>query len=470
MLGKKIEDCSNGIFILGITDVNMSLANVISEKKINVYLWDLEDTLVEEYKKNCKNDYIKFLDVNKCDFEKIDYFVLSKDIILGDETKALFFRLEKIKEKVYIDIEFIAELYPNNKYIAILAPDYDFIITSLLKNILKYSHINAIDINGNFDNTKNSSSPFVVNFDDAVCYSGISDRRFEFIKNFKFDILAILDISEETSKNKKLVNQQKYLVSLQKETSKIILNMDNKYIKNFYNEIVNDSNLTCKIIPISVSKILNNGISYVNNTIYNYYNDNNSYDIKENDQLKGDVNKLAELTSFIIAGDYKVSGSVILETLNNFCGIKNCLEYVSQYNNIKFINNVGAVNKTILTTPFATYDNIYAIFIINEKQINGGFNRKEQNSRKNIKKIYLVDYTGLVNDDNIDNKKVFKFNNLKDAVNKAIEDINKNEEKEHIINVLLSPIVADPDNIVEYDDYGIEYKNIIAGLNKEENN
>lgn len=472
MLNKKLEDCKNGIFILGINNVNMSLAGIFAEKGIKTFLWDFDNKIINDRKNDFNsNELIDLLDINQCDFENIDYIILSKDIILdNNDSRTLLFRLEKIKEKVFLDIEFISELYPDNKYIVLLAPDYDFVVTTMMQNIFKYSNIKSINVEGTFNDVveedkKESNNTIIVNFNDIVCFSGVSDNRVNFIKNFKFDILAILDINEEIGKNKKLLKQRKNLISLQNESTIIFMNIDNKYIKKFYTEFIEDNNLKCKIIPISASKMLNDGVSYINNVIYNYYgNDNLSYNLKENDYFTSYVNRLSLLAAFMITKNCGVENDVILEALSSFNGIKNCLEYVSQYNNIKFINNVAANNDSILKSPFESYDNIYAIIIIDETKIDGGFNKKEQNNRKNVKKIYLVDYVGLIGGNVADNKKIFKYSNLTDAVNKAVEEIENEEDKENNITVLLSPMLADGENFIKYDKYGDEYKNIVASL------
>lgn len=471
MLEKKIEDCKNGIFILGINKVSMSLANIIAKKEINVFLWDFDNKIIEEQKNNFNlNNYISLLDISNCDFDKIDYIILSEDMTTADENlKTLLFRLEKIKEKVFLDVEFISELYPNNKYIALLSPDYDFIINSLLENIFKYSNVKAINTRKTFDGQSEDNDKEKDDiFNNIICYGGISDYKLNFIKNFKFNILAILDINEEIGKDEKLLKQRKNLISLQDEETIILMNTENKYIKQIYTEFNKDENLKCKIIPISVSKMLNNGISYVNNVIYNYYgNDNISYDLKENDYFTSYINKLALLSAFIISKSCGIERDIIAEALNSFNGVENCLEYVSQYNNIKFINNIAASNDVILKSPFDSYDNIYAIFLIDEKQVNGGFKKKEQDSRKNIKKVYLVDYVGLIGNDIVDNKRIFRFNNLNDAVASTIKDIENNENKEDNATVLLSPIKACIENTSKYGKYGDEYRNIVTSLGLE---
>ncbi len=475
MLNKKLEDCKNGIFILGINNVNMSLANIFAKKEIKTFLWDFDNKIINDRKNDFNlNEFINLLDINQCDFNNIDYIILSKDIISNNnDSKTLLFRLEKVKEKVFLDIEFIFELYPDNKYIALFAPDYDFIVTTIMQNIFKYSNIKSINIEGTFNDIiekteeKNNSST-IVNFDNIICYSGISNYRVNFLKNFKFDALAILDISEDVWENKKLLKQRKNLISLQNESTIIFMNIDNKYIKKFYTEFIEDDNLKCKIIPISASKMLNDGISYINNVIYNYYgNDNLSYDLKENDYFASYINRLSLLSAFMITKICGVENDVILDALSSFNGIKNCLEYVEQYNNIKFINNIAANNNSILKSPFESYDNIYLIIIIDESKINGGFDKKEQNNRKNVKKVYLVDQLNLVEEDIIDNKKIFRFNNLKDAINSAINEIELEEDKENNVTILLNPMVADEENCIKYDKYGDEYKNIIASLNIE---
>lgn len=461
MLVKKIENCKNGIFILGINNVSISLINTLVEKKIKIFLWDANIEIIEEYKNSfIQSPYVEILNVNKFNFDKIDYFVLFKDILFDDdEYKTLIMRLDKIKEKVYIDIEFISELYPNNKYIALITSSYNFILNSLLENTFNYSDKNIINITN--INDKNELTSNFVNFNEAICYAILTNNKVKYLKTLMFNTIAILDINEEIAQNKKLLKQRKDLVFLQGETSKIILNVDNKYIKYFSDTLIKDNNVKCKIIPISINKMLSNGVSYINNVIYNYYNNNTYFDVKQNEYLLGDINKTSILISFIVAYDLEIDYKIVLETLNLFKGVKNYLEYVEQYKNIKFINNIGANNDMLLLSPFETYNNIYAIFVINGKHIDH-FNQKEKYNKKNIKKIFIIDLLDLVN---VENDKIFRFKKLEDAFKKVMEEVN-NEEKEKEITVLLSPIIGEQMNIIYYSNYGDEFRSAINSLNK----
>jgi UDP-N-acetylmuramoylalanine-D-glutamate ligase len=242
------------------------------------------------------------------------------------------------------------------------------------------------------------------------------------------------------------------------------MNLNNDYIKNFYNDLSDDNNVKCSIIPVSTKKILNNGFSYVNNTIHNYYNNNNiSYDVEENEHLVYSILKTSLLAAFVATTVCGIGNNSILSGINLFRGISNQMEHVGQVNNIKFINNLEANNDVLWNSLSEIYnDNIYVILVVDSEYV-GSLVEGKYNG-KNVKKIFIIDIHGLVRF-NTDGKNSFKFNNFDDAINKAIGEAEL-EEKENNIVVLLSSVIGDVANDTLYDVYGTKFRETVALLEK----
>ena len=454
MLLDNIKQENSKIFIFGINKVSIGLAKYLADNKISVIISDIDKDYVEEHNIEFSgNEFVSFVDVDKIDFNVAQYCVLCKDILLEKNDLDIFLtRLNNIKNKVYLDVEFISMLFSQNKYIGIIGESYNIILNSMISNIFENSENNNIALSSNYvDIIKN------ITFNNTIFYEALQNCKIQYLQQMSFDILAILDV-DCGIKKEDIVN---YILTNQNKDSVIIINVDNEELKEIYDTI---GDINCKIVPISTNKMLNDGISYINGTVYNYFENNNeSHDITLNENYVGNINGVSLLSSCLIGKYCNVDTSIIVESINNFSGVDNYLHCIEHVENIQFINNIGADTEKLFYEPFNVFDNIYVIFIANDKQNDLSY---IQNCIKKTENIIIVDVCGLLNIEDVNDKiNIFKYSNLKDAFNYIIKQINF-EDKEINTTVLLSPLVIDKMNCVYYNDYVKEYKELIKGLNK----
>ena len=414
------------ILIFGITGTSIKLYDYLKSNN-TVVLWDIIDTT------KLKSSYNITDNLENVKFDDYNYIILSKDIlIVKEDFDTLKKRLLTIKDKVFLDIEFIQILFPDNKYLGIVGSGYNYITNYLIKAILETNNTNNFICSAFTERNNYKLSNH--DFEKAVISISIRDAKVDFIKQLNFNILALLDIEDK----KEVLD-----ILLNRENSILILNVDNISNEDF----ISNTTINSKIIPISTTKMLKNGISYIGGTIYDYYdNKNDSYDIGNG--YIGDITKTSILCSFVIAKNCGIDTSLIKEVLSEFNGLKNCLEKVGQIENITFINNIEANNKNILLSPYDTYSNIYSIVLVNGKQ------SENELPKKFTGKIFLVDFHNLSPINNI-----HKFDNLKNAFTAALAEA-RCEEKETEITILLTPIVGDDMNSVYYATYGEEFRNL----------
>ena len=323
----------------------------------------------------------------------------------------------------------------------------------ILYDIIKENSINSITV-PYFENEE-LEEPTIIELSEIDNFM-ICNYNKEFVKNINFNIICFLDSQEYE------IEEIKNTIIKQNQNTKILINLDNNYLKELY-KIIQKDNIAKNIIPISNDKMMEKGYSYINNTIY--CNDKNeSYDIIENDCIVNNIVKISVLVSFIIAYNTSQTVNDVVECLNNFQGIPNIIEYTNKINNIKFINNIWAPTLKILTAPLETYDNIYVIFVTNYKQ-NNFLNIK--NYKDKIRKIFLIDIFNYIILNEFSNKiEIEKCNNINDAFEKTIKSVNNsiNNTKINEATILLSPVIADKNNFIYYKDYGIKFKKLIEDL------
>ena len=448
-----IEDIKDKkILILGITSTGIAISNYLKDIA-SVYIWDTNDKLLNKFK-----DYYNIIEnIDNVSFNDYDFFIAPKDILMTNEDfKTFLNRLTTVEDKVFIDIEFLYKLFPNNKYIGVVGSGYNYIINSLLTKIMKTANLNCFNC-ASFEERTNIEENINNNIEKDTIFSiSLRQAKIDYLKQMDFDILAILNTN-----NHKIEDIKKKILLRQNKESIIILNIDDSEVVDIYNELINDETISYKIIPLSTSKMLDNGLSYINGTIYDYYNNkNNSYDI--NTKLFTEVNRMSILCAFTIAKELNIDIKTIQDTITLFNGIPNYLETITQVENVRFINNIEANNKSLLLAPYKTYSNLYSIFIVNGKQSD---NELIRDYTVDNNKVFIVDLHNLVN---IDKKNVYKVNTLKEAFDNIIEEVKK-EEKENEITILLTPIINDDMNSIYYSSYGNEYKDLINDFKKNNN-
>ncbi len=456
MLVNNIKDGNKKILIIGINSLSVSLDKILVDYGNSVVFFEKNDTLSKNYR-DIATRPAEILNSLEYDFNSFDYIIISKKLNFGDfETDNLIATLNKLADKTYTISEIIYNLYPNKHFIHIIDETYRSLVYSELEYIYKENSINSTRLpfleNRDEEELKN------MDISDIEIFM-VGDFNREFIKELDFDILGFFDLQDEV-----VEDCIKNLFLKQSQNSKAFVNVDNEYLKEFYKNISKNNNLSSKIIEISTKKLLESGYSYVNDTIYCYAGDNESYDLIENDYIATTtIGKVSTLASFAIAVNTKQTGDVVMECLETFRGPPNIIEYVNKIDNMKFINNIFATTDEILTSPFETYSNIYVIFITNGRQSN--FFRVK-NYMKNIKKVFLVDMFDCVNlSENEKKMNIKKYRNINEAFADAVKDIKENTKDEpEETTILLSPIIGDRMNVVYYKDYGIKFKKLIEDL------
>ena len=453
MLVGDIKEGNKKILMIGLNSIGISLSKILSKYGNILTFLDYGKQQIKTYKE-VPNINLEIINLTECDFNNYDYIIINKKLDQEDtKNNNLLNILMEFFDKTYILPEIINVILPDKNFIYINDDTYKYLVYSELNKIYKENSINSITV-PYFENEE-LEEPTIIELSEIDNFM-ICNYNKEFVKNIDFNIICFLDSQEYE------IEEIKNTIIKQNQNTKILINLDNNYLKELY-KIIQKDNISKNIIPISNDKMMEKGYSYINNTIY--CNDKNeSYDIIENDCIVNNIVKISVLVSFIIAYNTSQTVNDVVECLNNFQGIPNIIEYTNKINNIKFINNIWAPTLKILTAPLETYDNIYVIFVTNYKQ-NNFLNIK--NYKDKIRKIFLIDIFNCIILNEFSNKiEIEKCNNINDAFEKAIKSINESINNTEIneATILLSPVIADKNNFIYYKDNGIKFKKLIEDL------
>jgi UDP-N-acetylmuramoylalanine-D-glutamate ligase len=297
---------------------------------------------------------------------------------------------------------------------------------------IKHFENNGIDVE-NFDN-QNINSLELIHFNDILCLD--------------------LDYSKHD------VEKIKNIILAQNKNDCLILNVDDKKIKEFYHTLKNNISYRTKIIPISIKKLQKNGASFIGNEIYFF---DKEYLTNEFKTLTGEQNKtniLASLVLLVLAG---LNGQEIIENFYNFGNIDDVFETISHKDNFTFINDIKNQNKL---QSLNSFENIYLILCI------ACADYEFERSAEFIECLKKVKYVFILGEYNEEILKIFRKNNVKYFItynmNDIFREINKlmkNEKLEEKINVILSSL-DDSKESEFYKKCSQEFEKMLGGKNE----
>ena len=202
MLLDNIKHENGKVFIFGINKVSIALIKYLTDNEISIIVSDIDENNVKDYSVELNgNNFVEFIDIDKIDFNSAQYFVLCKDILLEKDELSIFLtRLNNIKDKVYLDIEFVSMLFSQNKYVGIIGESYNIITNSMINHTFNNTENNNVALSSNcIETVKN------ITFNNTVFYEALQDCKIQYLQQLNFDILAILDIDNDI-KSEDIVN------------------------------------------------------------------------------------------------------------------------------------------------------------------------------------------------------------------------------------------------------------------------
>ena len=265
----------------------------------------------------------------------------------------------------------------------------------------------------------------------------VSFEKLKYIKNVNFSTIIIYEYDECYFSDKNNRKSFDKLV-LNNDEVKVVININNSDLKLLYESLYNNKDFSGKLLPISISKILDNGISYVNGTIYDYYDNNTNYDVMENEFIDNDFTRLSVLMAYtyIRKNNLFLNDKNLMECLALYSGEENIFEHIKNVENVGIVNNILANSNYLLQLPFKTYKNIYTILFVN----GADFDEKFFTSKSKI--VFYVDKNNLLN-----NKFKNVFSNGKEAFDR-LYSLCLLEKKEDKVIILLATTCINENKIL----------------------
>tara|TARA_R110002095_G_scaffold147804_2_gene127826 strand:- start:1329 stop:2693 length:1365 start_codon:yes stop_codon:yes gene_type:complete len=395
--------------------------------------------------------------------EEIDWSVLD-GLILSPGIPHTFPQPHKTAEMarahnvpILCDVDLLAQACPKATFVAITGTNGKSTTTALLHHLLPDSHMGG-----------NIGRP-VLDLDADPAKQGdlyfleLSSYQLERVPHLKSSIAVWLNITPDHLDRhgdfQGYVAAKKKIFTPFGDPQTIIIGVDDDASFHVYEDLKRDA--AKKIIPVSVCKILPEGIAIVETILYDQG--------QKVCSLKGLKNLVGSHNHQNIAAAYGVLKSLghpfVLEDVISFKGLAHRQEYVARQGNIIFINDSKATNLTSTLRALSCYENVHLLL--------GGIAKDSSLSalvpyKKSITHAYLFGKSAPQFSQELTEKGIPHscFETLEEATRAALQNAAQNNAKKAII--LLSPACASFDQFKDFEQRGEAFKAVVHHLIKEQ--
>jgi UDP-N-acetylmuramoylalanine--D-glutamate ligase len=454
------------IAVFGIGISGKAAIQFLIKNKISTLVWDQNTKVLSEIQTKYQNNkFLKIADYKDYNWSEIAYLILAAGVPLTHPNPHEIVQIAKQHNcPIISDVEILYKSYPNNIYIGITGTNGKSTTTSLLGNIFKTNKVKS-DFGGNLGNKGTLDLRKFKK--EGVYIIEMSSYMLDLCHKTKFHFSILLNITpDHYDRHKDLegyIEAKKRIFLNQDKNCYAIINTDNKNCQRVYEELKNDNNYKGNLVPISVTKKLENGFALINGIIYNNYNTiNKEFLLGETISLKGQHNAENIICAFAVSSLYGLKSEKIIKCIKKFKGLDHRLQFIKKIKNISFINDSKATTDMATEQALKASDNIYWIL--------GG--RSKPNGITTLTKYFnKIIYAFLIGEateafsKTLDQGRVkyFKCDNLENAFHKAYE-LAKQEPEEKEIDILLSPVCASFDQWPNFEKRGEYFVKLVKEI------
>lgn len=441
------------IVVLGGGESGCGAAYLAKKKGLEVFLSD---------KGAIKENYKQFLTENEIDFEEENHDeerILRADWIVkspGIPKKAdIIHKIHMKGIRISSEIEFASE-FTNAKIIAITGSNGKTTTTSLIYYILKNDGMN-VGLGGNIGY---SFAKQVADENHEYYVLEVSSFQLDDIQNFRPYISLLLNLSKDHL-DQYNYNYEEYALAKfritenQENDNFFIYNKDDEMSKN----ILEKFEVKAKMIPFSTKEKLNEGGFLDDEQLIVKLKDKFSMKLDEL-SLMGNHNVANSLAASIAGKILEINNESIRNSLMTFQAVEHRLEFVSEIDGVKFINDSKATNVNATYYALESMKNP-TVWIVGGQDKGNDYSEIEDLVKRKVKAIVCL---------GIDNQKIIDFFKEKkefiydtSSMAEAIE-ISKSVAKKGD-TVLLSPCCASFDLFKSYEDRGRQFKEQVLKAN-----
>lgn len=325
------------LIVLGGGESGVGAAILGKEKGWEVFLSD-KGTISEKYAKVLSENGIRWEEKTHSEAEILQADCIVKSPGIPDSVEII----QKAKQK---NIEIISEIefayrYTNGKIIAITGSNGKTTTTSLVYHLLKEAEFNV----GLVGNIGKSFAQMVAQNDKAYYVLEISSFQLDGIVHFRPDIAILLNITPDhldryEYKFENYIASKFRITQNQTQNDFFIYDADDPVIFQW----LKNHAIKAKKIPFSMEKEVENGAYATNNSIKIQLNTMLEINTQEV-TLQGKHNVKNTMAATAAAQLVRIRKESIRKSLSTFQGVPHRLEFVSEIQGVRYVNDSKATN------------------------------------------------------------------------------------------------------------------------------
>ncbi|MFT6076890.1 MAG: UDP-N-acetylmuramoylalanine--D-glutamate ligase [Myxococcota bacterium] len=416
------------IYGLGIS--GKAAIDFLLKKNLPILVGDDNSKSLEKLPKNPNLEISQ--KIEEINWQEIDCLILSAGIPF---THKIAISAKNSGCPIVCDVEILHRFNPEAKFIGITGTNGKSTTTALTGHIFD----EAKKPNATGGNIGHAALALEKLKKDENYIIEASSYQLDLILKTTFHICNLLNITpdhlDRHGNMENYIAAKKRIFQNQTEDDFALIGIDNKNSAQVFEDFKNDQNFKSKLIPISTNKIIEGGISLIDDELTDI--NGATFNLK-NRILKGEHNSQNIAFAF---GNSFLSGiktDQIISSIENFKGLKHRMQFVANIDGINFINDSKATNAESTENALKSFENIY--WIVGGKAKDGGISDLEGYFPQ-VKCAFLIGDASEEFAKTLEGKvQYFKCETLENAFEKSYQLALKDSASEKTI--LLSPASA----------------------------
>jgi UDP-N-acetylmuramoylalanine--D-glutamate ligase len=429
------------VAVIGLGRSGQSVAQALMKGESHVLAWDDQ----ESARKSAQNLNIPLMNPSLMEWSSIDKLILSPGVphhYPAPHPLVAQAQLEGLRPLG--DMEILCESQKEARYIGITGTNGKSTTTSLIGHILKGMGA-QVEVGGNLGIPVLELNPLNK---DGIYVLEVSSYQLETAPSLHFDVSILLNITPDHLDRHGgmdgYIAAKKLIYRNSTHEDKLVISVDDPHCLTIFEALKVSGKVG--LIPISVCKSLNEGISVKEGILYE--DKTSVLDLKTLERLKGQHNwqNIAAAYGALRALGFETED--IVKGISSFPGLVHRQQVVAQYKNVTFVNDSKATNAEAVAKALTCYSGSPIYWLVGGRSKEGGITNLKPYF-KTIEHAYLYGEAAssfaLTLKGNVP---YTQCETLNEALEKATEKALRDEKKDAV--VLLSPSCASFDQFQDF--------------------
>lgn len=426
------------IAVFGLGKAGQSTVKSLASADVKITAWDDNENARQKTATLAPKHLLTFTPPTEIEWNNIEMLVLSPGVpFTHPEPHPIVKAAQQANVPIICDVEILYRALPECNYIGITGTNGKSTTTVLIGHILKQAG-KSCEVGGNLgipvlDLQEQQA--------DGVYVLELSSYQLDLLQALTCNVSVITNITPDHLDRhggmEGYIKAKKRIYRHQGKEHVAVIHVDNPHTYAIYEELA-AANIIGTLIPCSCEKLLDNGISIIDNVLT----------VKclgiEETRILPPINTLAGKhnaeNSTVALAAVLAQGVTLddaLAAMQNFPGLRHRMQYLQETNNLVFVNDSKATNAEAAAKALGSYNNI--LWIAGGQAKEGGIDTLEPYFSK-INHAYLIGEAQHDFAKRLEGKVTYTLSNtLEQAIEDAIHDAQHTKQKQIL---LLSPACA----------------------------